>query len=65
MKFVSSSEEFHGNIRDMIKRSTRMAEVEAALQAAPVVSLLGPRQSGKTTLARAIARRHKATFFDL
>jgi len=35
------------------------------MKAAPVVSLLGPRQSGKTTLARAVARRHKATFFDL
>lgn len=42
-----------------------MAEIEAAIKVAPVVSLLGPRQSGKTTLARAIARRHKATFFDL
>jgi predicted AAA+ superfamily ATPase len=31
----------------------------------PIVSLLGPRQSGKTTLARAIARGRHATFFDL
>lgn len=42
-----------------------MTEIEAAIKAAPVVSLLGPRQSGKTTLARAIARRHNAAYFDL
>jgi predicted AAA+ superfamily ATPase len=36
-----------------------------ALKRTPVVSLLGPRQSGKTTLARAWAKGRRATFFDL
>lgn len=31
----------------------------------PAVALLGPRQSGKTTLARAIARQRPATYLDL
>ncbi len=31
----------------------------------PAVILLGPRQSGKTTLALAIARKRKAAYFDL
>ena len=35
------------------------------LRTNPVVALLGARQIGKTTLARAIARGRQATFFDL
>lgn len=31
----------------------------------PIAALLGPRQCGKTTLARMIAEREPATFFDL
>lgn len=37
----------------------------AALRRAPVVALVGARQVGKTTLARAIARGAGATWFDL
>ncbi len=36
-----------------------------ALQRAPIASLLGPRQCGKTTLARQIAQMQKSTYFDL
>lgn len=36
----------------LIARPALVAEVRAALKASPVVALLGPRQSGKTTLAR-------------
>lgn len=39
--------------------------VEQALTRNPVVSLIGPRQCGKTTLARAIGKAQQATFFDL
>ena len=35
-----------------IARPALLREVRAALRASPVVALLGPRQSGKTTLAR-------------
>ena len=49
----------------VVERARYVAEVRAGLRDSPIVSLLGPRQSGKTTLARAIARRHRATLFDL
>lgn len=39
--------------------------LDRAFRAAPVVMLLGPRQSGKTTIARMWARGRKAEFFDL
>lgn len=39
--------------------------VETALSRAPVTALFGPRQCGKTTLARGIAKERGATFFDL
>lgn len=48
-------------------RRRHLAALEAALGRAPVVAILGPRQIGKTTLARALARRRKGpvTRFDL
>jgi len=39
--------------------------VRAALRANPVVTLLGPRQCGKTTLARGLARGTVSRYFDL
>ena len=48
----------------MIERRTRTLILEA-LKRTPIVSLLGPRQSGKTTLARALARKRWSTSFDL
>ncbi len=41
------------------------AEVLAALRREAVVALLGPRQTGKTTLARAIAEQSDAVVLDL
>src|SRR5512141_3343169 len=49
----------------MLRRASYESLVREALERSPVVSLLGPRQAGKTTLARAVARGHKVTFFDL
>lgn len=49
----------------MIPRRNYLARVRQALARSPVVSLLGPRQVGKTTLARALSRRRGTTFFDL
>lgn len=50
----------------MIDRAKHLAEIRRALVRSSIVSILGPRQSGKTTLARTIAAsRRKVTFFDL
>ncbi len=49
----------------LIRRSRLLAEVRRGLRESPVTSLLGPRQCGKTTLARLATRGARATFFDL
>ena len=49
----------------MITRPRYLAQVSAALQRSPVTALLGPRQCGKTTLARMLAEQREAHYFDL
>ena len=49
----------------MIKRPRLAETVNTALQRARSAALIGPRQCGKTTLARLLAREAKATYFDL
>ncbi len=49
----------------MIKRPAYLEEIRRKLLSSPVVALLGPRQAGKTTLARAIAQARPHHFFDL
>ena len=51
----------------MIKRPTHLKELKRLLSRNPVVALLGARQTGKTTLARELARSRKGPvhFFDL
>lgn len=49
----------------MLPRPLALQRIDAALQDHPVVALLGPRQSGKTTLARMIAEREPCEYFDL
>ena len=49
----------------MIKRPDAMSRVRKVFQVHPIAALLGPRQCGKTTLARMIAERERSTFFDL
>ena len=50
----------------MLTRLRLQREVEAGLARSPAVALLGPRQCGKTTLARLLmAERPEATRFDL
>jgi predicted AAA+ superfamily ATPase len=49
----------------MIARVGYQSRVREALARAPIVSLLGPRQVGKTTLARIVAQGRRAVFFDL
>jgi len=51
----------------MLRRESDEAALELALRRWPVVAILGPRQVGKTTLARTITERRGATHttFDL
>jgi uncharacterized protein len=49
----------------MIPRPSYEKALETALNRSPVVSLTGPRQCGKTTLARLIQKKKGAVFFDL
>ena len=49
----------------LVTRSGYLHRLAAATRRAPVTSLLGPRQCGKTTLARQFAATRDATFFDL
>jgi predicted AAA+ superfamily ATPase len=53
------------NIQGMLKREKLLARLRAGLKAAPAVALLGPRQCGKTTLARQLAGASQNTYFDL
>lgn len=49
----------------MIERLYYVDQIAAATRRSPVTALLGPRQCGKTTLARAFANGKTATIFDL
>ena len=49
----------------MIERSELLEEVNRALQRNRVVALIGPRQCGKTTLARQILSPDSPNYFDL
>ena len=49
----------------MVPRAEYLRLVGRATARSPVTALLGPRQCGKTTLARAFAETRDATFFDL
>lgn len=49
----------------MLLRTIYMESVHRALQRSPVCAILGPRQCGKTTLARGLAEETDSVFFDL
>jgi hypothetical protein len=49
----------------VIDRKTDIALVRAALRRSRVVALLGPRQCGKTTLARQLVPANSLNYFDL
>jgi hypothetical protein len=48
-----------------LQRNRLLRRVESALSQYPVTLLLGPRQCGKTTLARQIHAKSAGTYFDL
>ncbi len=49
----------------MIERPAQLKALRDGLKTSPVVALLGPRQCGKTTLARRLTERGATTYFDL
>src|SRR5213596_853794 len=49
----------------MIDRPTDIALVRTALRRSRIVALLGPRQCGKTTLARQFVAANSLNYFDL
>lgn len=49
----------------MIPRPSAVERIRSALDIHPVAALLGPRQCGKTTLARMIAEQEPCEYFDL
>jgi hypothetical protein len=67
LKFVRQLQDFQGIASGgaMLPRSSLFASLQAALARAPVVALLGPRQCGKTTLARQLVPVASANTFDL
>ena len=52
-------------MRSMIKRKEIIHNIKSALDRGRIVSLLGPRQCGKTTLARQFAKPGSLAYFDL
>ncbi len=49
----------------MIVRSASLAAIRAALARSRIVTLIGPRQCGKTTLAREFLSEDSSNYFDL
>lgn len=49
----------------MLERPRLTQRIQSALERAPVVALLGPRQVGKTTLARRFVASSSPNYFDL
>lgn len=65
MKFHLDMKEFHGILKRMIPRKTLLASLKRSLARSRVVILAGPRQSGKTTLARELIDAASVNYFDL
>jgi len=51
-------------LHEMIKRQLYQLLVEMAMKM-PIISIMGPRQSGKTTLAKSIFPNHHYINFEL
>ena len=49
----------------MIRRPYFLDNIGIALRRSPICALLGPRQCGKTTLARSVAEGRESHYFDL
>ena len=49
----------------MINRPKYLEKLSTGIRRSPITALLGPRQCGKTTLARFFASDKNAVYFDL
>src|ERR1700690_2791550 len=49
----------------LLPRTAIVTQLKSLLKVSPVVALLGPRQSGKTTLAAALLKTQRGHRFDL
>jgi uncharacterized protein len=65
MKYHIAYMKFHGILFHMIERPSLVAQIQAALQRSRIVALIGPRQSGKTTLAQMFVSSDSVNYFDL
>ncbi len=65
MKIPHQMRDFHGIMGAMIERKRLYKQIEHALQHSRVVALIGPRQCGKTTMARQFVAADSANYFDL
>ena len=65
MKIRSETPDVHGRFRLVINRPLVLRRLVTALGRSPVTALLGPRQCGKTTLARMLGQKRKLRYFDL
>jgi predicted AAA+ superfamily ATPase len=65
MNIPHTERDIHGTILLVIDRQADLSLVRAALQRSRVVALLGPRQCGKTTLARQFVPPDSLNYFDL
>lgn len=52
-------------IYSMLKRKNLLILTQTALKRSPIVALMGPRQTGKTTLARQFVAVNSENYFDL
>jgi len=65
MKIQIDIPNFHDKILFVIDRPFYLDQLSTVVQRSPVTALLGPRQSGKTTLTRLFVQGRSAIYFDL
>lgn len=65
MKIEHDSFEYHDRMPGMLPRIAVSHHIETALDRSRVVALIGPRQCGKTTLARELVKPDSVNYFDL
>jgi uncharacterized protein len=57
--------DFHGIFISMVKRGELLKRLDLTLKRSRVVALIGPRQCGKTTIARELVDPESPNYFDL